>query len=65
VLSLLWNALLARKLQGAPLMRIGLHPPDWKHGRIRRQALGLIRAALAGREAMTYEDWLARLRSLR
>jgi predicted deacetylase len=65
VLSLLWNALLARKLQGAPLMRIGLHPPDWKHGRIRRQALGLIRAALALREAITYEDWLARLRSLR
>jgi len=25
----------------------------------------LIRAALAGREAMTYEDWLARLRSQR
>ena len=59
VVSLWWNALLARRLWGAPLLRIGLHPPDWKHGRIRRQALGLIRAALAGRDAMTYEDWLA------
>ena len=38
---------------------------DWKHSRIRRQALGLIGAALAGREAMTYEDWLAHLRSQR
>ncbi|HEY5705923.1 MAG TPA: polysaccharide deacetylase family protein [Terrimicrobiaceae bacterium] len=65
VLSLCWNSLLARRLRGAPLLRIGLHPPDWEHGRIRRQALGLIRAALAGREAMTYEDWLARLRSKR
>jgi predicted deacetylase len=65
VLSLWWNALLARRLWEEPLLRIGLHPPDWKHGRIRRQALGLIRAALAGREAMTYEDWLARLRSQR
>ena len=65
VLSLWWNALLARRLWGAPLLRIGLHPPDWKHGRIRQQALGLIGAALAGREAMTYEDWLAHLRSER
>jgi len=65
VLSLWWNFLLARRLWGAPLLRIGLHPADWSHGRIRRQALGLIRAALAGREVMTYEDWLARLRSQR
>jgi len=65
VLSLWWNALLARKLWEAPLLRIGLHPSDWQHERIRRQALELIRAALAGREVMTYEDWLARLRSQR
>ena len=64
-LSIGWNSLLASRLWRAPLLRIGLHPSDWKHGRIRRQALGLIRAALAGREAMTYEDWLARLRCLR
>jgi len=65
VLSLWWNALLARKLWGAPLLRIGLHPSDWQHERIRGQALELIRAALAGRDVMTYEDWLARLRSQR
>ena len=63
VLSLCWNALLARKLSTASLLRVGLHPTDWRHGSIRRQALGLIRAALAGRDVMTYEDWLARMRS--
>jgi uncharacterized protein len=63
VLSLCWNSLLAGGLWKAPLLRIGLHPADWDHPGIRRQALSLVRAALAGREAMTYEDWLARLRS--
>jgi uncharacterized protein len=63
VLSLCWNAFLARKLSAAPLLRIGLHPADWRHGSIRRQAMGLIRGALAGRDVMTYEDWLAHMRS--
>jgi uncharacterized protein len=63
VLSLCWNAFLARRLSTAPLLRVGLHPTDWRHGSIRGQAMGLIRAALAGRDAMTYEDWLARMRS--
>jgi predicted deacetylase len=63
VLSLWWNDLLARKLETAPLLRIGLHPPDWNYGSVRRQALGLLRGALAGREVMTYEDWLVHLRS--
>jgi predicted deacetylase len=65
VLSLWWNALLARRLWEAALLRIGLHPADWNHSAVRRQALGLVRAALAGHEAMTYEDWLAHLRSQR
>lgn len=58
--SLGWNAFLARRLAGGPLVRVGLHPPDWTHPAIRRQALELIRAALAGREAMTYHHYLAR-----
>ena len=61
--SLWWNAWLAGRLSGAPLLRVGLHPPDWSHPEIRRQALELIRAALAGREVMTYDGWLARLRA--
>jgi len=61
--SLAWNASLARRLRGNPLLRVGLHPPDWDHPAIRRQILQLIAAALAGREVMTYEDWLSRVRA--
>jgi uncharacterized protein len=61
--SLRWNALLANSLRKRGLMRIGLHPPDWNHQAIRRQVARLIRDALATREAITYEDWLARSRS--
>ncbi len=62
VVSQGWNALLARRLRGNPLVRVSLHPPDWDHPAIRRQVERLIGAALAGREPMTYEGWLARLR---
>jgi predicted deacetylase len=61
--SLWWNAWLAGRLADAPLFRVGLHPPDWRHAKIRAQALDLIRAALAGREVLTYDEWLARLRA--
>lgn len=61
--SLWWNAWLASRLAGNPLLRVGLHPPDWTHPQIKAQALDLIRAALAGREVLTYDDWLARLRA--
>lgn len=63
IVSVWWNALLARKLFGAQLLRVGLHPVDWEHRGIRNQALELIRVALAGRDAITYDGWLARLRS--
>ncbi len=56
--SLWWNAALARRLRHVPLLRFGLHPPDWEHPAIKRQILQLLRTALAGREAITYEDWL-------
>jgi len=62
--SLWWNAFLARRLATSPLLRVGLHPPDWTHAAIRAQALELIRAALAGREVMTYEDWSLRFIAL-
>jgi predicted deacetylase len=63
IVSLCWNRLLARSLRRAPLLRIGLHPVDWQHGAVRRQALHLVCSALAAREAITYEGWLSRLRS--
>lgn len=55
--SLWWNAFLFHRLAETPMLRVGLHPPDWAHPAIRSQALDLIRAALAGREVMTYGNW--------
>ena len=63
--SLLWNRFLFGRLRRNPLMRIGLHPPDWDHPAIRKQILALIRTALASREAITYEGWLGRERAAR
>ncbi|MFM8765958.1 MAG: DUF2334 domain-containing protein, partial [Spartobacteria bacterium] len=62
VCSLAWNQLLALRLRDAPLLRVGIHPPDWDHGAIRNQILSITSAALAGRLAMTYQQWLVRMR---
>ncbi len=58
--SLWWNAYLFRRLRGVPLLRVGLHPPDWNHPAIKRQILDLIGAALATRDVITYDEWQAR-----
>jgi len=65
VCSLAWNRALFLATKSSPLLRIGIHPPDWNHRTIRRQILLLTRAALADREAMTYQQWLLRQRSIR
>jgi hypothetical protein len=62
VCSLAWNQLLALGLRNAPLLRVGIHPPDWDYAAIRDQILNLTSAALAGRRAMTYQQWLASMR---
>ena len=62
VCSLAWNRLLALTLRNAPLLRVGIHPPDWDHAAIRDHILNLTSAALAGRRAMTYQQWLASTR---
>jgi predicted deacetylase len=64
VVSLGWNGLLLRMLGERPLVRMGLHPPDWQYAAIRDHAQKCIARMLAGREAMTYEVWLARQRAL-
>jgi predicted deacetylase len=64
VVSLGWNSLLLRALGDRPLVRVGLHPPDWEHAAIREHARKCLVRALATREAMTYEDWLRRQRAL-
>ncbi len=63
VISLGWNRLLANRLKNNAVLRVGLHPPDWDHPAIRQQILQLIRSALAGRTAMTYQRWLGESRS--
>lgn len=56
--SLVWNAVLFRRTRHVPLTRIGIHPPDWDHPKIRRQILQIVRASGSGRTPMTYDGWL-------
>ncbi len=56
IVSLGWNAALARRLRGRSLLRVGLHPPDRAHPAIWRQAERLVRAALRDRRAVTYAE---------
>ena len=58
-LSLLWNRLLFRRLINNPLLRLGIHPPDFEHPGIWRQIGALVQRALRHRLPTTYEAWLA------
>lgn len=57
--SLRWNAFLFQKLRANPLLRVSIHPPDIRHPAIWRQIRALIARALAEREPMTYQRWVA------
>jgi len=61
-MSLIWNEALFHALKKTPLLRIGLHPPDWDHEAIRRHALACIAQTAATREVITYQGWLDRWR---
>lgn len=56
--SLRWNRSLFKRLQNAPLMRVGIHPVDIAHPAIWRQIEELIQRALADRVPLTYERWV-------
>ncbi|HEY5792317.1 MAG TPA: polysaccharide deacetylase family protein [Chthoniobacterales bacterium] len=56
--SLLWNWFVLHRVRYWPLVRMGLHPPDWKYPLIRAHALGCIRHAMKKRPPMTYWEWL-------
>lgn len=56
--SLAWNARLFRKLRNNPLLRIGIHPPDFQHDAVWRQIRNSISRALEDRVPLTYEQWL-------
>jgi len=56
--SLLWNRVLFQLLTNNPLLRLGLHPPDFDHPGIWRQITTLVSRALRDRRSNTYQGWL-------
>jgi len=63
VASLAWNGAMARLLSEAPLLRLGLHPPDLNHAEIWNQITRLVDGFAESREPTTYRDWIAEQRS--
>ena len=61
--SLAWNAQLYRRLRENPLLRIGLHPPDYAQPKIWRQILRYVALALKERAPTTYGEWISVSRS--
>lgn len=62
VASLGWNRALFLALRRNPLLRLSIHPPDIAHPAIWRQIQYLAALALQDREAITYQDFIARWR---
>jgi predicted deacetylase len=56
--SLAWNSWLAARLRSNPLMRLGLHPPDWRHEKIKAHALRLACEGAGSRRVIRYRDWV-------
>ncbi len=61
-ISRICNATLFRYLEGKPLLRISIHPPDYSHPAIWRQVTVMIERAVGSRTATTYHDWIAQQR---
>ena len=62
VASLGWNGTLCRMMWDAPLVRLGIHPPDFRHRPIRQQIVRLAGQLAETRTSTTYRDWLAERR---
>ena len=53
--SLLWNRFLKGRLLGNPLMRLSIHPPDFRHRAVRAQIERIVKHAMStGRAPSTY-----------
>ncbi|MDQ6808674.1 MAG: polysaccharide deacetylase family protein [Verrucomicrobiota bacterium] len=63
--SLLWNDALFRGLKRAPLVRLGLHPPDIDHPEIWSHIRAISRQLADTRTPTTYRDWIADRRAHR
>jgi predicted deacetylase len=56
--SLAWNRYLALRLGNAPLIRIGIHPPDLQHSRVWDQVRRLAAETSRCRECVSYEKFV-------
>lgn len=63
--SLAWNRWLAHRLARAPLIRIGIHPPDLQHPRVWEQVRRLAAETSHCRECVSYEKFVERELALR
>ena len=61
--SLRWNEVLFERLKHNPLMRIGIHPPDFDHRDVRNQIMGFVKRATRDRIPTTYSQWLDGMRA--
>lgn len=60
IVSLAWNRFLLARLETNTVIRLGIHPPDWKYSNIRQEILRIAHHLAARREVLTYADWTAR-----
>ena len=63
--SLAWNALLLQRLKSAPLIRLGLHPPDLDHPAVWAQIERTCRTLADTRTPVTYGTWVGQCRTER
>jgi predicted deacetylase len=61
MMSLAWNRYLAAGLSSAPLIRIGIHPPDLEHPGVWEQVRRLAAETRRCRECVSYEKFVASL----
>src|SRR5215475_2253705 len=61
-ISRICNATLFRYLEGKPLLRISIHPPDYSHPTIWRQVTSMVEKAAGSRTPTTYQDWITQQR---
>ncbi|MBV8376879.1 MAG: polysaccharide deacetylase family protein [Verrucomicrobia bacterium] len=61
MISLAWNRSLAAGLSGAPLVRIGIHPPDLQHPATWQQVRRLAAETRRCRECVSYEKFVEHL----
>jgi predicted deacetylase len=60
--SLAWNAVLHLFVKERPLVRLSIHPPDYRYPAVWQQILTLVREMAAERIPTTYRDWIAEQR---